>query len=332
MDDISTDAPRSAWSEYWEGAADGPDATTQALRGESHAAALAAFWRPLIEQTLAGRAHTRLLDAACGSGVVGRIALELAKDSSDLEIEIHCSDYSPAAIASAILPVAGRKRLGAAADARAMPYRDDAFDVVVTQFGLEYAGLGGFREAARVVAPTGSFTAVIHLADGAIYRECAGNLAVLRAVEGSGLLRLHARLLTLAGRIDHGQAAPQALNRLLTQVAAATEALGAVLAVSSPGAAREHARRLLADLPQLFECRRNYAPGVAEHWIETQVSDLASFSARMKSMLGAALDRAAITEVGTLFAAEGLTRVVIDQLCLDSDGVPAAWTISAQGA
>ena len=49
-----------------------------------------------------------------------------------------------------------------------LPLPDSSFDFVVSQFGVEYAGIDAFIEAARLVKPGGQLSLLCHYQDGYI--------------------------------------------------------------------------------------------------------------------------------------------------------------------
>ena len=128
-----------------------------------------------------------MLDVACGHGAVTGIAVAAAR-SAGIELEAHCADYSQAAVDELCKRFPGVE--GVACDAADMPWPDQRFDFVVSQFGIEYAGDAAFGEAARLVAEGGTLAALTHLQGGAIHAECADNYAVAAALRESRLMTL----------------------------------------------------------------------------------------------------------------------------------------------
>ncbi len=108
-----------------------------------------AGWRRRCANLVRGWAPRRVLDLATGSGDLAR-AIEKACP----EAEVIGADFSPQ-----MLEVArqlGSKHL-VQADALAMPFADNEFDVVTVAFGLRNMASweGAFREMSRVVRPGG---------------------------------------------------------------------------------------------------------------------------------------------------------------------------------
>ena len=120
----------------------------------------AADWTELGEVLMTGlfnavldqldiKAGTRLLDVGCGSGVAAALALERG-------VEVNGLDATPELLAFA------RKRAPGAefrhGEMEALPYPDDAFDVITGFNSFQYAAdpVNALREARRVARPGGS--------------------------------------------------------------------------------------------------------------------------------------------------------------------------------
>lgn len=317
---------RDAWSAYWDedGAAGG-----QAVRGDRKAEALAGLWREQLAAHIPSGGRLKSLDIACGAGVVSALIADLGREAG-AEIALHGTDYAQSALdgaAAALAPLPFDTR---AADARDLPYTDHLFDLVVSQYGLEYAGESAFSEAARVTAPDGVFLAFVHRTDGAIYRECAGNLAILDAVINSRILPRFERLLTVSERLDAGKAAPKAVQKKTADHERLVAELTRTVTAGRAGSARAHAQRLLGDMAQLFSRRRAYAANDVKSWIAGQSADLAGFRERMRSMMRASIDGDGMERVRERLIAAGLAEVEIGPLILRAGDPPAGWTVLAR--
>jgi ubiquinone/menaquinone biosynthesis C-methylase UbiE len=99
----------------------------------------------------------RILDAGCGTGL---LTLSLMR-TLRFPVKITALDLSARSIRAAKRAVSqakGRKRdiSFAQGNVLTLPFADDSFDLIVTSGALEYVPLeDGFRELARVMAPSG---------------------------------------------------------------------------------------------------------------------------------------------------------------------------------
>ena len=62
------------------------------------------------------------------------------------------------------------------------------FDVIISQFGIEYAGLDAFAEIAPFLAPGGQLNMLCHIKDGAIYAEVEGHLQNIQKIHDTDYL------------------------------------------------------------------------------------------------------------------------------------------------
>ena len=108
---------------------------------------------------LAARARalrpTSVLEVACGTGVVTRALASSLPDAC----AITATDLNPAMVAHAQRVGTRRPVSWRQADALALPYADESFDVVVCQFGAMFFPdrVAGYREIRRVLRPGGTF-------------------------------------------------------------------------------------------------------------------------------------------------------------------------------
>ena len=155
------------WDNYWQ-VADG----ASAIRSQQNHQPLTHFW----QQQFATRLKSdgcKLLDIACGSGVVSDIALKCAAQKK-LHLHSYCTDSSPSALSQ--LKRQRPQTQVFVADMGQLPVREQSFDFVVSQFGIEYAPTHPFQQVANSIKPGGHFMALLHLQGSIIYQECQQSL------------------------------------------------------------------------------------------------------------------------------------------------------------
>ncbi len=117
--------------------------------------AMFAPWAPKLVDLAGVRPGERVLDVACGTGVVTRLAAERAGSAG----RVVGLDINPAmlAVARALPPVGGAPVEWLEASALAMPLPDAAFDAVLCQQGLQQFPdrPAALREMRRVLAHDG---------------------------------------------------------------------------------------------------------------------------------------------------------------------------------
>lgn len=147
------------WSAFWRGSA--RDGCTAAFPPAAQQV-IAAGWQAVF----AGRpATTRLLDLACGRGAVLAMAAAAGIESpTGVDLADQGAIQTPEA------------RILGGVDLRRLPFANRSFDLVVSQFGVEYAGLDdAVDEAARVTG--GEIAWLLHAADGAVVQQAREQIA-----------------------------------------------------------------------------------------------------------------------------------------------------------
>lgn len=124
---------------------------------ESFVPALFGAWAPRVASAAGLRPGQRVLDVACGTGVLAReAALRVAPGGSVVGLD---PDPGMLAVAERVAPQIEWRR-GAA---EALPYPAGSFDAVVSQFGLMFFAdrVGALREMLRVLAPGGRLAVAV---------------------------------------------------------------------------------------------------------------------------------------------------------------------------
>lgn len=112
-------------------------------------------WAHLLTERATLQPGERVLDVACGTGMVARLAAQQVQPSG----QVTGMDINPGMLAVArIVPTASEVTIAwREADACALPFEATAFDVVFCQLGLMYFPdrIQALREMRRVLVPNG---------------------------------------------------------------------------------------------------------------------------------------------------------------------------------
>lgn len=321
------DERRAVWTRYWS---QGATHSCGGSYGSRYEGALAQFWRAAFAQLAPG---ARVLDIATGNGALPQLLVDFDPDGL-----LACDAIDLAALAPAWfdqLPPARRARLhfhGQQA-AEALPFGDGVFDLVMSQYGLEYTDLArSVPELLRVCAPHGRVRLVCHHSDARPVQLAHTELAHLAWMRAPGglldaalaMIEPVARAATPQGRAtlagDAGaNAARERFNDLqgaLEQQAAASncpdalfevrQAIGAILVMAGRDG-RAHAEAALAALR----------------------AQLADAALRLEELRDYALDADAVARLAATLA-EGEGKATVATIA-DQD-VLMGWTISVERA
>jgi ubiquinone/menaquinone biosynthesis C-methylase UbiE len=138
------------------------------------------MFEPLARRVLGGvrlRPGSRVLDVACGTGIVARLAAPLvAPDGQVVGVDLNDAMLACARklSAQAGLAIEWRQR-----DAIALRFPDSAFDAVLCQQGLQFFPdrAGALREMVRVLAPGGTLAVAVWGEPGPFIRSLAFGLS-----------------------------------------------------------------------------------------------------------------------------------------------------------
>lgn len=139
------------WTRYW---ASGAVHSCGTSYGEHYGGAIAAFWRVVHDNT---PDRSRLLDVATGSGAIPR--LWRSWRTTDTWDAVDLAASAPLWVAGDSLDV----RFHGSVRAESLPFPSASFDLVTSQYGLEYCDLTlAIPEVLRVRAPQGGVALVLH--------------------------------------------------------------------------------------------------------------------------------------------------------------------------
>ena len=309
---------RDAWSRYW---AQGAPHSCVGSYGDCYGGAIAAFWRDAFGR-LPGAA--RVLDIATGNGALPRLLLQHT-GLRDLRCDaVDIASIQPSWLAKASPADQARVSFLGGVDAAELPFADHSFDLVVSQYGLEYTALQrSVPELLRVRAPRGAIALVLHHAQGrpaalaAIEIEHLGWLLDEGSLfeAGAALVAPMVLAATALGRASlqrqpQADAARERFNALLAELASRTaagdgadvlfEAREAVMAVLA-GAGRNGVARTSASLSRLRDEYADSATRLRDLQAHALGPDRAfALRDQLAAALGAPVSLTALNEKGHL--------------------------------
>lgn len=159
--DLAPAALRDAWSRYW---ARGAAHSCVGSYGECYGGAIADFWRDVFACLPAA---ARVLDIATGNGALPRLLLQHSGAVNAQCDAVDIARIDPSWLSAAATADQVRVRFHGGIDAAALPFGDRCFDLIVSQYGLEYTELDRtVPELLRVRAPAGTVALMLHHAQG----------------------------------------------------------------------------------------------------------------------------------------------------------------------
>lgn len=273
----------SSWQSYWQQAG---DKKVSELGGTDHPA-IAQFWHKFFTGARIGakRASGRpvIIDVASGSGAVFGYLFSLVDGAL---VNPMCVDLSQDAIGAVINR--WPEVTGIVANGAALPLAEHSADIVVSQFGIEYAGIEAIWALLDVVRPGGKIALLLHHQNGAIYRECADNHAALcevrdvRFVEGAVEMFPHAFDVLEGGERS-------AYERTSRNLIPAFRSMERIMTQYGRHVASGVVRSLYMDVNHIHTNLPAFDRNEVDAWLKQAILELDLYIERMDSMCKAAL-------------------------------------------
>lgn len=263
-----------SWDNYWAGSSAG---VAFNLEGAEHPA-LDRFWQATLTDV---SAETRILDVASGRG-----ALLAHLPTADYRCCVSL-DYSIAALSSQrqsydfILPVA--------ADAGQLPLKEGSFDLVVSQYGVEYGGADAVAALPSMLAPGGRIMLAMHCEDSVIYRECHANARALAKLQDSSFLPLAEEMFRAGYAVLKGQGASAEAAGAARALLGPFRGLGQLLQEFGEGVAGGTVMTLYRETARIQERIQHHVEQDVIDWLQTMAREIRHYQARMDSMMTSAL-------------------------------------------
>jgi len=296
------------WSDYWQKDSAEGEVFVNA-RGERHPA-LAGFWGEVFAETRPG---SRIIDLASGAGSV------FAHLPTGQGYELHAADISEVALDALVERFPGVATTVCPADD--LPFENAAFDLVLTQFGIEYAGIDAFGEAARLVAPGGRFVGLCHVAGGYIDSDNQAQLREAGTVLEQDFIGCAKVLAEAAFSGD-----PVKLRSAQEAFAAAATPVGEGM--------RRHRKGihtyLFQGFRQLYERRSQYDLADITGWLDAMRGELDVNLDRLARMCAAALSEDDVARIRQIFEDRGLEDVQCTPFMTPGNDLPVAWQMAAR--
>jgi SAM-dependent methyltransferase len=186
----TTESQFGHWSDYWASGA--LTSLPQDFIG-NYDGEVAEFWNAQFADQ---GPSARVLDVCTGNGPIALLAASHARAHGlswtiDAVDAAHPDIDTIARVSGADPAVIDRIRFHGGTPIESLPFDADAFDLITSQYGLEYANLDlAAGELARLLAPGGVLAFVHHAADSEMIRTMSAEAEDYRQLEESGLLKI----------------------------------------------------------------------------------------------------------------------------------------------
>lgn len=310
---VADDPEVRAWDQYWR---DGRLASCGGEGGAGYQSAITEGWRAFFGSLPEGR---RIVDVCAGNGAVARMAETVALERG-IRFSIEAFDSAQLAPPRSSGGGASMIHFSSRVAAESLPYADDAFDVVVGQYGLEYSDMErSVPELARVSAPGARVRLMTHAREGVVVELAGLQVANARRIRGSGIFEA-ARALAES----RAGGAPEAdLEALKDRYNAAVRDLERAAAESVEP---EIYSNICGVLTYALSNQQRVGAEPVLRKIRDAVENVGAHEARLGAMQAAALDEAGARALGERIAALWRREVRVEAGRRD-DGALFGWVI-----
>lgn len=305
---------RDSWSRYWASGALHSCATS--FDG-NYDDAIGAFWRAVCAP-LTGT--ERVLDVATGNGALPRLLVDVLAASARLPMidAVDIADIAPPWLSGLAPEVAQRLSFHPGVAVESLPFADASFDLVISQYGLEYSDLKrSVDELLRVMKPAARVALVLHHVDSLPVRLGRAEIIEIDWLLGSGgLLQRAKRLIPFMARLatPAGAASVQRDPDAARARSQYNEAMRELQQRAGDTAASE----LLFDSQAAVGELMQQVPGIGAAPAQSQLDGIGQglrlARLRQAELAAHALDRAAVEHLGRRFAERDGLHCSIDEL------------------
>jgi len=308
-----------SWDTYWKGTGDIGAFTSG---GVSHPV-IHSFWEDYFTTIKQDYEQPEILDIASGNGAIIATALAILDNKPNA---ITSLDISSAAIENIKNRFPTVK--GIVSDASSIPLEDACFDIVTSQFGLEYAGQKAIPEVSRMVKDKGQLTLLLHSDSGSIHQECIQSLDAVERMKAAGFIPMAIEM------FDAGFKAVAGADRTPYDEAAkkfspAISELESIMTQYGQHVAGDTIIRLYNDVAQIHQRIQHYEPDEILNWLKKMDTELEAYAGRMSSMSQAAISELNFKEIQSFLCEQGFSIQRAETLNEPNQDIPIAWVLIA---
>ncbi len=303
-------AQTDKWSEYWNNQGVSGEVFVNEA-GDRHPR-LASYWQTQLSGL---HATSKIIDLACGAG---SIFADLGESNSYTLVG---ADLSMDALQLL------RQRLPSAyvvaCSASQLPFPDNSFDLVVSQFGIEYAGLPSFVDAGNLVTSGGRIAILCHLEDSSIHNRNRRLLAGAQKIIETDFVT-KAISFVEAVFANRGELVQEPRNAFESAESEVSEMLK-----HHPEGIHSH---LYFGFKKLFDRRAHYDISDITNWLEAMQLDVKKNIRRLTQTGDAASSEEDVKQVCREFSKLGLRKIGYSPFSISGNDLPIAWSITAERA
>ncbi|MDA8678158.1 class I SAM-dependent methyltransferase [Luminiphilus sp.] len=270
------------WDTFWRSSS-----TSEVLVTDTGARnpALDAFWASTLQRVTPQQS---VVDIGCGAGSLSQGLVRAPALLVGVDISFAALTRSQSEASSMHVVQAMNEQL---------PFQPGSFDLVVSQFGVEYGGIVALAEACALVSPGGVLRCLVHCADSAIQQSAHRDLQHIEVLVTSEFFAA-ARSLTLALAAKD----QQQLDAASGQFTESEQAVRAAVEID----ASHFAGYSYLGFQSLLRRWARFEPDDILLWLTRMEQEADQGAARLRTMRSAAITDAKWRELTSLLSQRGL--------------------------
>ncbi|MBL4682785.1 MAG: class I SAM-dependent methyltransferase [Pseudomonadales bacterium] len=296
------------WSEYWGKEGSAGEVFVNKEGGANPY--LGEFWKGVFHGLTEG---AKVIDLAAGAGSI------FSHIPQGHTYQFHAADISATALDILKKRLPQTKTHTCPADK--VPFEDHSFDMVVSQFGIEYAGHQAFIEAARLVNHGGKLSLLCHCEDGYID---AKNKKLMEGAQAAIDAKFIPNAKVLSRSLFSSSVVTQ--KNALTVFSPVASLMAKSVQINPEGV---HCH-LYFGFRQLVEKHKEYDLSDLIDWLDAMSEDIEHNLLRLSEMRKAASSESQITALCHSLEKEGLIDVTYSKFILPEHEAPLAWQVEAR--
>ncbi|GAB3031450.1 class I SAM-dependent methyltransferase [Bowmanella dokdonensis] len=296
------------WESYWQSGN-----RDQALIADANVQSfIDQYWVLQLQAAIHGHTIGTALELGCGAGSLAPTIKHYLHGSVVGPLTVYL-DISHSALAR--LNTVHASAALVQADMARLPFRNDSIDLILSQFGIEYAGTQAFCDSAGLLTSNGILIALCHHQDGCLVDRAKQAQRLLTEIVSCGMLpAAHFALTTLFDCIE-GRQAHARFVEADTLLSPKVQAVGLLV--------RQHSHERLVipwlskfcrDFAAIYHHPQNYPRSASMVWLDNMIRELPAYLDRMQQLITASLSNTCIEliqsrlgQAGFAFQAEPLS-------------------------
>ena len=218
---------------------------------------------------------------------------------------------------------------GIVSDAGTIPLKSETFNIVTSQYGIEYAGHNAVLEAARLVDNGGLLSLILHFESGSIHHDSLQNLAAMEKLEESKFIPLAIKMFDAGFKAVNG-AHRSDYEKSASNLAPAISDLEKIMKHYGQNIADNTIVRLYNDVGQIHEQLQNYGAVEVINWLDRMSVELNAYTGRMSSMCRSAISHQKFDTIQNELKNLGFSIKSAETLIVSDHQQPMAWILIAE--